>query len=179
MRKILILLSGVALLGGVNFTIVQREQLLTGGRVAFLELAPVDPRSLMQGDYMALRFKVANDGFPSDKRLAPAADGHVLLALDQRGVATFRRVTNASDATAALAANELRMRYRIRNEQVKFATNAFFFQEGHADRYAGARYGEFRVDTNGDAILVALRDEKLRPLGAAHTDALPGTRAPS
>src|SRR5690606_24345673 len=40
----------------VNTGIYQREQILQQGQTAVLALAPVDPRSLMQGDYMALRF---------------------------------------------------------------------------------------------------------------------------
>lgn len=49
--------------------------------------------------------------------------------------------------------------------RVKFATNAFFFQEGHAKYYAGARYGEFRVAPSGELLLTHLRDEKLERLG--------------
>jgi len=58
------------------------------------------------------------------------------------------------------------MQYRIRDRQVKFATNAFFFQEGHAQDYVKARYGEFRVAASGECILTGLRDENLVQLGA-------------
>src|SRR5690554_4287550 len=34
------------------------ERTLRDGQLVLLELAPADPRSLMQGDYMALRFAV-------------------------------------------------------------------------------------------------------------------------
>ncbi|MFX7329222.1 GDYXXLXY domain-containing protein, partial [Acinetobacter baumannii] len=34
----------------------QKEMLLKEGQLVLLPLAPVDPRSLMQGDYMALRY---------------------------------------------------------------------------------------------------------------------------
>lgn len=44
-----------------NRGIAGHERTLAEGRVVLLELAPVDPRSLMQGDYMALRFDVADD----------------------------------------------------------------------------------------------------------------------
>jgi len=37
------------------------ERILSDGRVLLLELAPVDPRSLMQGDYMALQFAAVDD----------------------------------------------------------------------------------------------------------------------
>jgi uncharacterized membrane-anchored protein len=56
------------------------------------------------------------------------------------------------------------MRYRVRAGNPKFATNAFFFEEGSAERYAPAQYGELRVDAAGEAILTGLRDADLRPL---------------
>jgi len=160
MRKLIAVLAGVTILVAVNFSIYQREQLLSDGRVVLLELAPVDPRSLMQGDYMALRFKVANDAFPSGdwKQLQ---DGHIIVTVNEQGVGTFKR----RDDGAPIAANEARLRYRIRNGQPKFATNAFFFQEGHAKEYEVARYGEFRVAGNGDMILTAMRGADLKTLG--------------
>ena len=178
MRKTIVLVAGLALLALVNFTIVQREQLLTEGRVVLLELAPVDPRSLMQGDYMALNFKVTVESNSRARSAQVPTDGYVLLALDERGVASVRRLLDENDK-AAPAANEVRMRFRVRNERLKFATNAFFFQEGHADRYTSARYGEFRVDTNGEAILVALRDANLKLLGGPPADARDAKRLPS
>ncbi len=92
-----------------------------------LELAPVDPRSLMQGDYMALRFKVAREVFTAQS-LATLRDGNLVLGVDDHGVATYRRL---DDGGAPLAADEVRLRFRIRNGAPKFAgRNAFFFEEG-------------------------------------------------
>lgn len=114
----------------------------------------------MQGDFMALRFEVANSMRASSPN--PLADGgHVVLDRDEKQVGSLTRI----DDGKPLAANEMRMRYRVRNGQVKFATNAFFFQEGTAALYEKARYGEFRVDRKGDSILTGLRDEQLGLLG--------------
>jgi uncharacterized membrane-anchored protein len=162
MRKGIVMVAGLAILALVNYSIYSRERLLTDGNVVFLQLAPVDPRSLMQGDYMALRFQAAND-LRSRAASDSPHDGYVVLTLDDRRVGTFARI----DGGAPLAANEARMHYRMRDRQVKFATNAYFFQEGDAKFYAKARYGEFRVGGNGDAILTGLRDEQLAPLGPA------------
>jgi uncharacterized membrane-anchored protein len=162
MRKAIVLIAGLLILAGVTAAISSKEHLLVSGRVVFLELAPVDPRSLMQGDYMALRFKAANDafGFRRDQK-STLSDGRVVLAFDERGLATFKRL----DSGSPLATDEVVMQYRIRDEKVKFATNAFFFQEGHAQDYAKARYGEFRVASSGECILTGLRDENLLQLG--------------
>lgn len=160
MRKLVLLLTTALVLVAVNFNIQQREELLRSGRVVLLELAPVDPRSLMQGDYMALRFKVATQAFTMEN-LETLEDGLLVLSLDERQVASFSRFADS----APLAANEILFRYRVRDGQARFATNAFFFQEGHAADFEGARFGEFRVAVDGEALLTSLRDEKLTLLG--------------
>lgn len=161
MRTWIALIAGFVVLATANYAIYNREQLLTDGRIVLLELAPVDPRSLMQGDYMALRFQVADNALGRWKAKEDLRDGHIVLKLDAQGVGSFARF----DDDSMLGPDEVRMRYRIRNERAKFATNAFFFQEGDAQLYETARYGEFRVDTQGDAILTGLRGQDLVALG--------------
>ena len=158
MRKWIAIAAGLLILAAANYTIFTREKLITEGRIVLLELAPVDPRSLMQGDYMALNFKVSDGAF--GRGSTERTDGRIVVRLDARGIASFARF----DEGQPLAADEQRLRYRIRDRQAKFATNAYFFQEGTGQRYAGARYGEFRVAENGEAILTALRGKDLEPL---------------
>jgi uncharacterized membrane-anchored protein len=172
-RSTIALTSCVLSLLVVNLVIAQKERLLAHGRVVYLELAPVDPRSLMQGDYMALRFKVANDAEPSLSRVdrnrqifrtagnLATADGHMIVAVDERSVGRFVRL----DDGGPLGAGEVRLRFRVREGLLRFATNGFFFQEGTAPLYESARYGEFRVSDNGDLMLTSLRGPNLEPLG--------------
>jgi len=172
MRSVIALLACAAILALVDFSIAGKERQLVSGKVVYLELAPVDPRSLMQGDYMALRFKIANDARSGMKRSdstgtfgfarqgLATADGRIVAALDERAVASFRRL----DDGALLGVNEVLLRYRVREGDMKFATNAFFFQEGTAQRYEAARYGEFRVAADGELLLTGLRGKELQPL---------------
>jgi uncharacterized membrane-anchored protein len=164
------LIALVIILGLVNWSIALKEKHLSDGRTVYLELAPVDPRSLMQGDYMALRFRLANevyDALPKAKESrrwrqeVNASDGHVVVSLDERNIGSFNRLYQDQ----ALAKDEILMRYRVRNGEVKFATNAFFFQEGHAKHYESARYGQFSVDDTGELLLVAMYDKSLNKLG--------------
>ena len=171
--RIALALAGTVLaLAAVNASIAGKERLLDSGRVVFLELAPVDPRSLMQGDYMALNYRLANEitaVLPrrSDERawlpeLAPA-NGRAVVRLDDRSVATFVRL----DDGRPLAGDEILLRYRVRDGRLKFATNGYFFQEGTAADYEAARFGQFRVAPDGELLLTALQDENLEPLGTA------------
>ena len=166
MRKLLVIVFGIAILGLVNYSIFSREQLITDGKTVLLELAPVDPRPLMQGDYMALRFAVTADTRKALRDLSSRdaekpGDGHVILLVDDKGIGRFTRI----DDQSTLQANEVRMLYRKRGNKMKFATNAFFFQEGKAKLYEAAKYGEFKVAENGDSILVSMRDEQLQLIG--------------
>lgn len=164
MRRWIAILAGLIVLALVNVSIAQRERLLEEGRIVLLELAPVDPRSILQGDYMALRFKVV------DAAGQPRKDGRLVIALDERGVGSFVRRHQGGP----LAGNEILLRYRVRDNQVKLGTNAFFFQEGQGRLFESARYGEFRVGADGEAILTGLRDAELRTLPTS--DAAAGTR---
>jgi uncharacterized membrane-anchored protein len=147
--RIVIAAATLVVLVAVNGSIVAKERIKTRGERIYLALAPVDPRSLMQGDYMALRFAVA-DQIPAEE------SGTWTLLVDERGIAA-----SAPERDAA----GLRIRYRVRNGRVWLGTNAYFFEEGTAERYANAAFGEFRVDReSGEAILVGLRSRDLEPL---------------
>jgi uncharacterized membrane-anchored protein len=172
-RSAVAIVACAAVLALVNLSIAGKERQLESGRIVYLELAPVDPRSLMQGDYMALRFRIANDALPAMPRTAApgarrlfgpsnlaAADGRIVAALDSRSIASYRRL----DDGTAVAAGEVLLRYRVREGTLKFATNAFFFQEGTGKRYERARYGEFRVGPDGEVLLTGLRGTELEPL---------------
>ncbi len=159
MRKAVLLLAGLAMLAFVNLGIYQRERLLTDGRVVLLRLSPVDPRSLMQGDYMRLNFEVADQAFPAAAS-TPKADGHVVVFVDPGGVGRFRRFAGGRP----LGPGEIALRYRIRGGRANFATDAYFFEEGRAGHFAGAAYGEFRVGGDGEMILTGLRGPRLEKL---------------
>ena len=160
MRKLVLwVVLGVTLIVA-NLAIVGKERVLREGRTVLLQLAPRDPRSLLQGDFMALRYVLANE--VSRQRSGEAsADGWIVVTLDLNDIATFVRFDDGS----GVVGGELLLRYRKRGEGVRIASEAFFFEEGQGPFYQSARYGELRVDATGDAVLVRLRDADLRELG--------------
>ena len=158
--RIGIALCTLAVLAVANVGIRQKERLIAQGQPVFIELAPVDPRSLMQGDYMALRFAIPSDVTMPAPGLLQATRPVVLVRRDARGVATL----HARPAGAALQAGELLMELTPKNGDWVLVTDAWFFAEGQAERWAAARYGEFRVNRNGQALLVGLRGAALQPL---------------
>ncbi|UDM50815.1 GDYXXLXY domain-containing protein [Cupriavidus sp. MP-37] len=146
--------------------IAGKERLLARGDTVFLRLAPVDPRSLMQGDYMALNFDIGNQirAAQAQDRQLPR-DGVAVIRRDAQGVASFVRVHRAEP----LAAGEQLLRYQTARSrwggmQVQVSTDAYFFQEGQGQRFAQAEYGEFRVGADGQALLVGLRGKGMEKL---------------
>ena len=156
-QRSLIALSVLAALLLVNIGIWQKETLIRDGQPLFVALAPVDPRSLMQGDYMALNFQNRQGG---EQPMLVFDRQHMVLKYDARGVVTAVRPNDGR----TLAADELAVELVFKKQRWLLVTDAFFFKEGEAARWAKARYGEFRVDANGKALLVGLRGEGLAPL---------------
>lgn len=160
--------GGLALvLAAVNYQIVAKQGVLDDGRTVLLALRPVDPRSLLQGDYMALRYAEALVPLPDD---APGIDGRVIVSLDADGVATFLRFDDGRD----LAAGEQRLRYKRRapaglspaasRSTIFIGAESFLFQEGQAEAYAKARYGILKVGADGSSVLAGLADAQRRPI---------------
>ena len=161
MKIRLLIMWGVAALVLVvmNVLIIQKERLLAAPQGILLELAPVDPRSLIQGDYLALAYAITREvpeqGLPND--------GQLVVAADANNVARYVRLYVPS---TALAPGELLLRYRVRNGRMHIGSEAFFFQEGTADAYAKARYADLRVDSAGESLIVGLRGPEREVLGA-------------
>ena len=140
--------------------VLRKESVLAHGTSVLLELAPVDPRSLMQGDYMVLDYAVSREAL-NDWHDGPK-DGRLVLRLDEQGVGRFLR---HEEPGVSLAPGELLLRFKVRGHRVRLGAESFFFQEGLAERYDKAKYGELRVAADGSSVLVGLRDSELQPLG--------------
>ncbi len=166
MRSALIF-SGLALVLVVPGAMVAgKERLIAVGEPVLLDLGTRDPRSLMQGDYMTLNYRMVRelgsvDGWPRD--------GALVVRLDNLGVASFVRRYEGGQ----LGDRERLLRYRLRGRSssatLRLGAEDFFFQEGEADRFSTARYAELRVSASGDSVLIGLRD--------AHGDLLGRGRA--
>jgi uncharacterized membrane-anchored protein len=160
LRRATVVVGLVLILGFFNWSVAQKEALLRDGKTLLIELAPVDPRSLIQGDYMRLEYRIARD---LSGHYEWPRDGQIVVSADENNVAQFVR---RYEEGTPLAAGEHLLFYRRRGGRIKLGTDAFFFQEGHAMRYDRAKFGELRVDASGERLLIGLRDEERRPLGA-------------
>jgi len=157
-KWLIILLNLVLLLIYFNYSVVKKEELLKDGQLILLELAPLDPRSLMQGDYMALRYKISEnlDYETMSKR------GYCVVRIDTNGVAEKERF---QDKQTPLSEGEYLIGYNAANSwNVYIGAESFFFQEGQAEKYEKAKYGGIKIDKNGNSLLIGLYDEQQRKI---------------
>ena len=192
MRRLYILVVLVLFLGGYALAAHRMETVRAEGKTILLALAPVDPRAPLMGDYMALRYVVNNDirkalaaqknaqknaqgnaqehAAKADQKAATAreqkrnAEGLAVLRITNDPVpqaATFVRLDDGSP----LQADEFLLAYRLRGYEVTSAAPAFYFQEGTAHQYAGAKFGIFKLAADGKTLLVGLCDGGGRVIG--------------
>lgn len=157
-KKIIILINLIILLFFFNRSIFQKEALLSKGQLILLELAPVDPRSLMQGDYMRLRYAISrnvrSDSIP--KR------GFCVVNLEENGIGEKVRI---QEHRTPIYENEFLIEYTSMNwDGINIGAESYFFQEGTAEKYEKAKYGGLKVDKIGNSLLIGLYDENQKEI---------------
>jgi uncharacterized membrane-anchored protein len=157
-KWIIIMVNMVLLFAYFNYSIYSKEKTLQEGKLILLELAPVDPRSLMQGDYMRLNYvlssNITTDSLPRR--------GYCVVVLDEHNRARSLRFQKE---TKPINKGEYLIKYTTPDKWLlNIGAESFFFQEGHGKRYEEAKYGALKVDNNGNSILVGLYNEKLKEI---------------
>lgn len=152
--------TALLVLVAANFAIWQKEALIAHGQPVFVELAPSDPRSLMQGDFMRLDFRIPPELLDPAAGLLSRQRPRLVGRRDARGVVTLVR----ADRGEPIGADELRIELTPMHGDWVLVSDAWSFAEGEGERWAAAKYGEFRVAPNGQALLVGLRGADLGKL---------------
>ena len=137
-----------------NRSIVKKEIILSDGQLVLLELAPVDPRSLIQGDYMDLRYAIARERKSQDD----SKRGYVVVTLDDKGIAKRVRL---QPNTTPKNDGEYLINYTYGSWRMHIGAESFFFQEGEGEKYEHAKYGGLKIDDKGNSLLFGLYDENL------------------
>lgn len=157
-RNLMIILNLIVLMVYFNHSIVKNEQLISNGRLVLFELTPVDPRSLMQGDYMDLQYKLLAN---VDSEYLPMI-GTCIVRLDSNGIAYD--IVFKDDETSVQDGEQI-IKYRSTDEwDIKIGAESFFFQEGEAEKFSNAKYGGLKIDADGKSLLVGLYDGQLKKI---------------
>lgn len=169
-KKHILVFNLILILGYFGFSVFKKQTILDSGTLVLLELTPVDPRSLMQGDYMRLQYKMTQESLKETSwdiqdslamryevvdpwyTRAPK-QGYVVVELDTVSVGHF---VGLYDKDQGLKKNQIRIQYHKPSWSVRIGAESFFFEEGMADRYEQAHYGGLKVDDKGHSVLVGL-----------------------
>ncbi len=170
---VLVLTAALALVY-INLNAWQSQQIKLSGDVLFLELAPVDPLSLVQGQYMRLRFEIEKryNATSEDQQVIQNGHGDVLamISLDAKRIGTLTGLRSPTQWQQQHGDGTLQLQVHVQHTDsdgsydIRIQQNSFLFQENTEDRYAHAKYGMFRVHKDGQYVLIDLADENLRPL---------------
>jgi len=161
-RIIVLAITIATVLLVINVEIAGKEKIVRNGETVLLRIAPRDPRSLLQGDYMALRYTMAAT-VAREAEQSGMNDGTAVIELGELNEARFVSLYTGQQ----LQDGQQLLQYRKRGESVRLASDAYFFEEGSGQEYRNASFGEIRVNANGDAVLIGLRDAAGEQLGPA------------
>jgi len=140
---------------------------------------PADPRSLLQGDYMALNYQLYFGGLAPSDDSSPARSSAEMTAeyfKNQPQVLAYvqldgqRRVIKTGFDEKILAAYPASSaKLILKNPSNSFeslypAAASFLFAEGLEPCYRNARFAELKVQANGQPLLAGLADENLKAL---------------
>ena len=181
----------IALLGAVNYKVQQFEDVLATGKPVVLKIAPVDPRSLMQGDYMVLNYAIlseiqqsqflsesnesletsesidageANETIGIDESSPSGKKAYILVHLDQNHVATFCEEQSEIPTDFKHCTPNVYLPIRYKGGWLpKLPSQDYFFAEGKGEYYAQAEYAEYRFK-DGILLLARLLDKDLKGL---------------
>lgn len=148
--KIMLTILGLILIG-FNYSVYQNEQIKEQGVTLLLALAPLDPRSLMQGDYMELEYGIAET---AQRHAMPPESKYIVIGQDENNVGAFIRFYTGEP----LAKNEKLLRF-YGDSRISIQPDSFLFQEGHAELYEDADYGVFKFTTADKYLLIGLADK--------------------
>lgn len=136
----------------VGVTIWQKERLLRYGDVVKLELEPVDPRSVLQGDYIQLRYDIS-----TIRSLAGSGKVQVLLRKGPDGVHRFAGVYAVNGEKRpgfTRQQGDIVISGTFYDTRVVYGIESYFVPEKTGVRWQeNARFAYVRVSKNGDALL--------------------------
>ena len=84
-----------------------------------------------------------------------------MIALADVDARSIAKIQGLAAPGAQPAANQIAVKLRQKSRRWFVGTDAYFFEEGRADAYASAKYGQFRLGPDGRLLLVAMTDDQL------------------
>ncbi len=153
LSPLLIAVVIVLQLGVIGYQTVRSETLLATGASIKLKLAPVDPRSLLQGDYVMLNYDIST---PFSQDNWNRGKVKVVLTPGSQGVYIADRLYQDGEK---LSNHEVILNGQWNGSRIQYGIENYFIPEGTGRNVEqNAHYAYIRVSQNGDALLERLSD---------------------
>ena len=153
MKKFLVIINFLALVLIFGYSVIKEEKMLKKEDTFYIKTFPVDPRSLMQGDYMILNYDIS-EKLKKEKNILN--NGYIRIRVNELKVAEFVR----GDKEFVLSTKkEMSIKYRLKTPVIDIGINSYLFQEGKAKVFEKAEYAEVIYTENGKLRLKNLIDE--------------------
>ena len=169
-KKILLIINIVILFVVTGFSANKEEGYKKSNSYFYLELAPVDPRSLLQGDYMTLNYDITDkaqeiifngiyDSKDENNKFLDMRKGYIVVSLDENKVAKFVKLSKEKTDEKDL----LFIAFKSDGFNVNINANSYLCQEGTGDKYENARYSKVVLIGN-NLRLIDLRDKDFKEI---------------
>ncbi|WP_299744502.1 GDYXXLXY domain-containing protein [uncultured Rossellomorea sp.] len=150
--------------GWIGYQVYSNETLLQNGETIILELQPVDPRSLLQGDYMELNYTISQLEDTSIHDNGPVT---IVLRKNAQGIHEYTGVYSFNEkwnAPYEKKPGDVLLNGKVtsswdNNAQITYGIEHFFIPEGTGLEVEGkVKAAVVKVSDKGNGILVRLRD---------------------
>lgn len=152
LKKIIVSINLLLILSLTGYQIYKEENYRKNNTI-ILPLAPVDPRSLMQGDYMILNFNIEREFNKSEWK--NEKKGYLKLKIDENGISHF------NEYSQKLAPNSIKFDNRYK---FTMGVDSYFFQDGKDKHFQQARFAQLFLLKDGSLRLDRLLDKDLNDL---------------
>ncbi|HZG59238.1 MAG TPA: GDYXXLXY domain-containing protein [Anoxybacillus sp.] len=141
----------------IGYVVFDKEQHLQHGDVVKLQLVPVDPRSLLQGDYVRLRYEISDIG-----KWGGQGNVQVILRKDEEGVYRFAGIYSINgkrEEKYVRQEGDVLLNGKMKGDIIIYGIESYFVPEGTGmDVQERARFAYVRVSETGDALLEKISD---------------------
>ena len=137
--------------------IFQKETTLRNGTDIVLKIEPIDPRSLLQGDYVDLSYNISQvDSYDLPDRV------YVLLEQDQEGIYQIKEIYDTIEEANDDKSKDTQVVItgKTYGNTIRYGIENFFIEEGTGAKVEqNANYAKIKVGSNGDALLMSVSSE--------------------
>lgn len=152
MKKIFVVLNLLLLMIVFGYSVIKEEKNLKKATF-YIKTVPIDPRSLIQGDYMVLNYDIAES---ARMEIGNIRKGYIRIKINDLKIAEFIRI---DEEYLPPSNNEISIQFQKNGSNIDIGVNSYLFQEGTGNKFQKAQYAEVIELKNGKLRLKNLLDK--------------------